>query len=284
MNFLRPTFSRTRPFPGSPFEVLRGVTTAERERAFSGRYAFCVITNGEVEIESAGRRFVVSAGQGTLLDPVNVHTSRTLTPSCDFVVVLVAAHVVESARRRLDLDRDTFMTTFYVHDRAATAAMLAFAEAIEDIAEEDIALDRLDEALGAVASLRLPTLPHSDAVDLIDLADVHLRTCTHQRVTLDDLEAVTGETRLSIIRAFLAQLGATPVAYHLGLRLDDARRRIDGGMTVFESAMQTGFRSQGEFTRLFRRQYGFSPDRWARQSAPATPGATPARRPMRRAG
>ena len=127
MNHLRPTFSRTRPFPGSPWEVLRGVSHAERERTFSSRYAFALVLAGEAEIESGERRFAVLPGEGALLGPLWPHTSRTLTKTADFIVVQVDAHIVEAARRRLGLDRASLLTTVHVRDPAAAAAILFYA-------------------------------------------------------------------------------------------------------------------------------------------------------------
>ena len=91
MDYLRPTFSRTRPWPDCPFEVLRGVTSAEKERSFEGQHAFCVVTDGSTEVESNGRRFTLNSGEAASLGPAGTHFSRTVTPTCDFIVVLVSA-------------------------------------------------------------------------------------------------------------------------------------------------------------------------------------------------
>ena len=273
MSHLRPTFSRTRPYPGSPLEVLRGLTFAERDREFRGRYALCLILSGEAEIVSNGKRFLVEAGQGAMLGPHGRHVSRTLTETCDFVLVLVDSHAVEGARRRLDLPRDAFFETRQLRDKLAIAAVFALAECIEDISELGLMLDRLDESLAAIIGVEMASIGRHEAGDIVDSADAHLRAMTGERLPLDDLESLSGGDRLTLVRAFQQHLGEGPTRHHLSLRLEMARRLIHEGLHVVEAAYQTGFSAQGEFSRLFRRKFGFTPDRWALHSdaAPSRP-------------
>lgn len=59
---------------------------------------------------------------------------------------------------------------------------------------------------------------------------------------------------------FRKELGQTPGAYFLGLRLAAARRLVlDTGLAMTEIATRTGFSSVATFSRAFRRAYGSSP-------------------------
>ncbi|OCW57163.1 GlxA family transcriptional regulator [Hoeflea olei] len=76
---------------------------------------------------------------------------------------------------------------------------------------------------------------------------------------------------------FSRQLGETPGAYFLSLRLAAARRLVnDTRLTMADIALRTGFSSPSALSRAFSRQYGLSP----RQSRTARPGeAADVRRP-----
>jgi transcriptional regulator GlxA family with amidase domain len=59
---------------------------------------------------------------------------------------------------------------------------------------------------------------------------------------------------------FARQMGETPGAYFLALRLRAARRLVnDTRLSVTDIASRTGFSSQPAFSRAFRRQFGLSP-------------------------
>ncbi len=59
---------------------------------------------------------------------------------------------------------------------------------------------------------------------------------------------------------FSRQMGETPGAYFLALRLSAARRLVnDTPLSVTDIASRTGFSSQPAFSRAFRRQFGLSP-------------------------
>ena len=59
---------------------------------------------------------------------------------------------------------------------------------------------------------------------------------------------------------FARQLGQTPGAYFLSLRLAAARRLVnDTRLNMTEIASRTGFSSQSAFSRAFSRQFGISP-------------------------
>ena len=59
---------------------------------------------------------------------------------------------------------------------------------------------------------------------------------------------------------FFRQLGQTPGAYFLSLRLAAARRLVDNTrLTMTDIASRTGFSSQSALSRAFNRQFGISP-------------------------
>jgi transcriptional regulator GlxA family with amidase domain len=59
---------------------------------------------------------------------------------------------------------------------------------------------------------------------------------------------------------FSRQLGQTPGAYFLSLRLAAARRLVnDTRLSMTDIASRTGFSSESSFSRAFSRQFGLSP-------------------------
>jgi AraC-like DNA-binding protein len=65
------------------------------------------------------------------------------------------------------------------------------------------------------------------------------------------------------------------MAWLLQLRLQRARERIAAGWGLADTALSCGFSDQSHLTRLFTRQFGFTPGSW--RKATVDPGAATAR-------
>jgi AraC-like DNA-binding protein len=70
-----------------------------------------------------------------------------------------------------------------------------------------------------------------------------------------------------------------PMDYAHGLRLEAAKRLIDGGGAIDDVAQQVGYEDSAFFHRLFRREVGLSPAAYRRKFN--VPFDDPGRRGMR---
>ena len=105
--------------------------------------------------------------------------------------------------------------------------------------------------------------PRSCATDeLTDIAVAFLRTNFDQRITLRDLEKETGSDSFRIIRAFRRDLGVTPHAFLIELRVARAAQLLLQGEAPAEVAPEVGFVDQSHLTRHFKRAHGKTPRRF----------------------
>lgn len=80
--------------------------------------------------------------------------------------------------------------------------------------------------------------------------------------SLQELAQVTGVGMRSLHRAFVTHLGMPPMRYVLQRRLERARLMLlstHGPSTIAEVAIAQGFQNFGEFSALYRRQFGELP-------------------------
>lgn len=80
------------------------------------------------------------------------------------------------------------------------------------------------------------------------------------RLTIDRLASEAGLSPAHFARAFKESVGRAPHQHLMALRLDRARRLLDGpDVALSDVAARTGFADQAHFTRFFKRQFGITP-------------------------
>ena len=82
--------------------------------------------------------------------------------------------------------------------------------------------------------------------------------------SLAELAAMAGLGKYQLLRRFAAAYGMPPHAWLLQQRAERARCRIRAGDTLAAAALASGFADQSHMTRVFARQFGFTPGAWQR--------------------
>ena len=91
--------------------------------------------------------------------------------------------------------------------------------------------------------------------------------------TLAEMARMAGLSRFQLLRHFEKAFGLTPHAWLLQQRAERARGLIRGGAGLAQAAAACGFADQSHMTRLFTRQFGFTPGAWQQATARAAGGA-----------
>lgn len=80
-----------------------------------------------------------------------------------------------------------------------------------------------------------------------------------QHLTLEQLCRCAGMSKSTLLRAFTRIKGVTPYRYLENVRIGEAKKLLERGMTPAEAAMATGFSDQSHFTNYFSRFIGLAP-------------------------
>ena len=80
--------------------------------------------------------------------------------------------------------------------------------------------------------------------------------------SLAALAELAGVSRFQLLRGFAREVGTTPHAYLVQLRIRLARRLLAAGRSPAETAIEAGFADQSHLTRAFVRQLGVTPARY----------------------
>ena len=85
--------------------------------------------------------------------------------------------------------------------------------------------------------------------------------------TLTDMALTAGLSKFQVLRRFEKVYGVPPHAWLLQQRAERARHLISGGLELVEAAATCGFADQSHMTRIFARQFGFTPGAWRKATA-----------------
>ncbi|TJW87509.1 MAG: AraC family transcriptional regulator [Mesorhizobium sp.] len=94
------------------------------------------------------------------------------------------------------------------------------------------------------------------------LARDYLEENAERAVRSDELEAITGLDRYALSRHFRATYSTSPHRFLVMRRLQRARRMIEAGEPLAETAVAAGFSDQSHFNRHFKKAFGLTPGRW----------------------
>lgn len=86
--------------------------------------------------------------------------------------------------------------------------------------------------------------------------------------SLDELAQLAQLSKFQVLRGFRKAYGVTPHAWLLQQRAERARKLIRNGLELAAAAAASGFADQSHVTRVFVRQFGFTPGAWRQAVLP----------------
>lgn len=92
----------------------------------------------------------------------------------------------------------------------------------------------------------------------------YLRERLEHPVGVGELAAVASMSRFQLTRQFQQAFGLPLHAYHLHVRLEEAKRRLRCGQSIASVAAGLGFVDQSHLNRRFKGAFGLTPGAWRR--------------------
>lgn len=233
-----------------------------------------VTEEGGAEFDSRGVHDLAEAGTTLVFNPGEPHAGR-LGRSARWRYR--AFYLDDRALGRLadDLEVPAAALPGFSDNKLCDPAIAAALQALHRATERDASLlARQSGLLLALAELYRrygsapPRLPRAGAERTrVGRAAAYLRAHSAEPVSLAQLAEAAGMSAFHLARCFKRQLGLPPHAYLTQLRLQQARRLLEGGFGLAEAAAAVGFYDQSALSRHFRKVYGVTPGQYARAVA-----------------
>ncbi|MEO8176293.1 MAG: AraC family transcriptional regulator [Sphingomicrobium sp.] len=252
-------FARPRQLPG-----LELVQASYRQRIFPvhshQEFVVGVTIAGAERLDVRGQQLVAGRGDLILLEPDEAHANRTLGEGGVSYAVFYVPAAMAAAFGTVRFPANVVRGGALGRQWARLHRRMMSDSGIER--EEDFfgLLGAIFEMAGSRAPALRPAEPGRIA-RARDFLDSHFA----EPVTLTELAAVAGLSPYHLLRTFRDQVGITPGAYQIQLRVLEARRRLRDGALIADTAADLGFADQSHLSRHFQRIIGTSPGRYAQQ-------------------
>ena len=253
------------PWPGVHAAVIR----SERHygRHSHATFGFGVVNDGAHRSCSGRGTVDAYAGQIVTTNPGEVHDGRPLGgPSRSWCTVYVDPATLASMHA--NGDGEIAITRPVLVDaqlRTATRRLLGALRGWQQRTQDKLACEEaLVQACGLLLARHATRLPEEDAA--VSLAGVRRRLADELLAppSLAELAGEAGVSRFQLLRRFAALYGCTPHAFVLQQRAERVRTLVRQGADLAGAAAAAGFADQSHMTRLFTRQFGFTPGAWQR--------------------
>lgn len=235
-------------------------------------YVVGTIESGWEKVSALGMKGHAGPGDLVFVMPQDVHDGapaeggysyRMTYPGQDFL-----RDVAEAVTRR-PVPAAPFFRDPVVHDPEGARLFAAAHHALEaggqGLAGEELLLRAYARAI--VLHAGVPPAPiGSEAGPVRRVRDL-IEARYAEDLSLAELAIVAGCTRHHLIRVFRQQIGITPHAYLLDIRVRRARNRLRAGDAPADVAAEVGFADQAHLTRAFRARIGVPPAAYRRAVA-----------------
>lgn len=80
-----------------------------------------------------------------------------------------------------------------------------------------------------------------------------------ETISLEELCSLVGLSKSSLLRSFTKSKGMTPYRYLQSVRINAARKLLEQGNSLIDTALKTGFSDQSHFSKFFNMFIGLTP-------------------------
>jgi len=237
-----------------------------------GEYVFGIVTGQPMRSRRAHERRLVLPGQLVAWDPSSAHSGVAIDGRAwtSRLMVVEAAHLDELANDAESAPLiDVGFPNPVISDPRLAGAFLelhaAFESSATQLERDEVLAEWLRALIERSRVVRVARSPLNSRDDRgLRLALDCLCDEYQRNVGLDELAAVAGIAKFRLIRLIRERTGLPPHSLQVALRIRKARRLLESGHTIAETAAVTGFADQSHLHRHFQRSLGPTPREYQR--------------------
>ena len=228
------------------------------------QYGIGIMTSGRQRSWSVVGQVESAAGDVIMLNPGELHDGRPAGRSARGWKILYFDPAVIARELANEIANGEFLIQPVARDpRLARQVLRLFAQFERPVADQLALEESLVACLMHVTHKHRVGRPKTTcASPSVVTAIRRLDAAPEAPTSLAELAALSGVSRFQLLRGFAREIGTTPHAYLVQLRVRVARRHLADGKSPGEAAALAGFADQSHMTRAFVRYLGITPARY----------------------
>jgi AraC-like DNA-binding protein len=230
---------------------------------FHEYYVIGFVENGERHLSCKNKEYVIQKGNVVLFNPGDNHACvQSDDGTLDYRGLNLSKEVMLDLAEEITGKRELpgFSKTVIL-DEEVTCYLRPLHELVMNGSSEF----GKEENLLLLLSLLIQRYgqPFEDCVptcrEEIEQACQFMQQHFSEHISLDQLCRCANLSKSTLLRAFTKSKGVTPYSYLENVRIGEAKKLLEQGVSPMEAALQTGFSDQSHFTGFFSRFIGLTP-------------------------
>ncbi len=225
------------------------------------RYLFSLLDDMHVVSRSRHVTYEHNPGEVATCEPGDIHTNVSVRGGGDFTALFVPKALVEEHLGIRD-PHFTFNAPGRLEAGFAIRAYFALLKGAASRLEREEALLAVVRTAYGTHGQRVYRPPLRSASGAVRRCREILHSRVGEDIRLDELAGETGLAKPSIVRAFKREMGMTPGAYLMHLRVNQAKSLLAQGMSAIDACGESGFYDQSHMNRWFKKVLGVTPGQY----------------------
>lgn len=230
---------------------------------FHEHYVIGFIEKGHRFLTCKNRKYTINPGDLLLFNPLDNHTCEQVDDNAlDWRCLNIDKKVMRRIAEEItgDSSMPTFNSTVISHSESVDALRdlhNMIMNDIKDFEKEEIFYFLFEQLMSEYILPEAKALAHIS--EEIQAACDYMELNYIETITLDELSKVSGLNKYTLLRSFTRQRGITPYQYLSTIRVNNAKKLLEAGVSSIEAALQSGFTDQSHFIRFFKSFIGLTP-------------------------
>lgn len=233
---------------------------------FHEYYVVGIIENGERSMLCNDIQYNLASGSILLLNPGDTHSCvQSDGGFFDYRAFNIQSDIMNCyAEEITGNDNSVCFMQNVINDKALFHSLRELHEMLmneNDALEKEeifsISLAQIIEEYGGVCESE-ERKHNADAEKICEYINTHYA----EHITLNELCQISALSKTTLIRSFTKAKGITPYRYLENIRLNEAKKLLERGVTPIDAAAKTGFSDQSHFTNFFKDYIGLTPKQY----------------------
>lgn len=226
-------------------------------------YVIGYMVEGQRYLSCKNREYTLRKEDMVLFNPGDNHTCAQLgTEPLHYLGINISKSVMQGLVKEIgNMEELPYFAPTVIFDREVACYFQTLHEYIMDGSGEF----ENDELLFFMISLLLQRYHRTFQEQVLDFDKEIEATCRFmeehftETISLEKICGLVGLSKSSLLRAFTKSKGMTPYRYLQSVRIGAAKKMLEQGESLIDSALKTGFSDQSHFSKFFNMFIGLTP-------------------------